>query len=65
MANFSFEIMPHLRNLTNGHADAAKQYMRFYTSDDSDSSCEFLDCETSDKCEINDVTSEGFLIKDA
>ena len=64
MADLSLEIMPHVRNLTSFGANC-DQYLRFYASDDSDSNCEFVDCEVIEKYDATEVNSEGFVIKDA
>ena len=64
MTDLSLEIMPHVRNLTSFGANS-DQYLRFYASDDSDSNCEFVDCEVAGKYDATEVNSEGFVIKDA
>ena len=59
------DIMPHVRCLVKECAKSSRQYFRFYVHEENEDSLEVLDCDPSDALETSDVTSEGFLIKDA
>ena len=65
MASFDPEMKPNVMSLTIENGETCKQCVGFEACDESDSSGEFLDCEPSEKCDVNEFTSEGFLIKDA